>query len=744
MDSTTQITGNSATDPVQAVQMNQPPIQREDENAKSTMEKDITNIATNGSSEKVPTCTSQTPPIDHLKLEKEILELRLKVSEIEKQTYNDKLEREKLETKVDAIPDYRDELIPVGRTLNAKVNYRLDVFRDNISALEEEEKMINTLMKDRDRLLVQEKKWEAERQRLEQLIKTRKDTDQPDGVKSDEDPDSENKADNTQPIDLEVSVLQSGKPEQSVEKYANPELNRIEWSTFRVLHAAAEDESFAIDILVGDPVIAFNSLNTPWWIRNRSFGVNDATERKVNLNLRKQALIPGQPPLPERIRIHSRLILSTLDKIHGDGDLSSAGVPVVMVRPYKGLTYYEHQIRQRIKEIEAKLNKSDQTKTPSVKDEPKKTEKDENTQNLNGDGKTDAQLQPVTTNEDNLGAGDEGQEKSLGDSYKHLKCLLNFMETEINVKSKYLTSDSCQKVAFADLWHLFRPGDLVMGNDRRQAYRIICVTSTPHKVILPWQKYARKSEKSKKSGQPSITLMCVYVDFDGKQLGPVICNFEIESFDGERAATALEVYPLRFAGKKKGENEVEKIRQMLVERGRMFLEVAGVKHMQYNGFTLESRDEVDGQVVIDFEESFSPSSNGNDRWKPRIDSLIGAQLVSNSGDDDDNVCSAECCRDESIYNDSYAEKKQAEDYIASLMPEDSNREPSVTIYPRNLADTKSPENELTEDELAIMSFRVFGFVLRSRKWGEFLFLFPISLCCTTLGQCLICPNQVER
>jgi hypothetical protein len=135
--------------------------------------------------------------------------------------------------------------------------------------------------------------------------------------------------------------------------------------------------------------------------------------------------------------------------------------------------------------------------------------------------------------------------------------------------------------------------------------------------------------------------------------------------------------------------------------------------MHYNGFTLETRDEVDSHVMIDFVEVFS--SRDDDDWQPNVESLIGREPGQKS---DDEACSADCCRGEKIHEDAYAEKKRNEDYITSLIPEDPNRDPSVAIYPRALQDTKSTENALTVDDMVIMSYRVFGFVLRSRKWGK--------------------------
>ncbi|KAK5657447.1 hypothetical protein OQA88_3019 [Cercophora sp. LCS_1] len=114
-----------------------------------------------------------------------------------------------------------------------------------------------------------------------------------------------------------------------------------------------------------------------------------------------------------------------------------------------------------------------------------------------------------------------------------------------------------------------------------------------------------------------VTLHCVYIDFDGKCIGPVSRLFEITRFDGECDITSLGVYALCYAG--------GALRQRLIVRGRMFLEVAGVKHMHYKGLTLDMRDEVDSQVVIDFEEAFV--AHGNSEWRPQVKQLIDASKL---------------------------------------------------------------------------------------------------------------------
>ncbi len=128
-------------------------------------------------------------------------------------------------------------------------------------------------------------------------------------------------------------------------------------------------------------------------------------------------------------------------------------------------------------------------------------------------------------------------------------------------------------------------------------------------------RFQRTEKRAKKKAPFSIT--CVYIDFDGVNLGPVTKAFDFKSFDGEREVTSLEVYPLRFRPLRRIDfsdsewNKVEALpenvryRQKLAHRGAKFLEVAAVKHMYYARPTLEVQGEVESQVVVDFETAFS-------------------------------------------------------------------------------------------------------------------------------------------
>ncbi|UKZ77743.1 hypothetical protein TrVFT333_005468 [Trichoderma virens FT-333] len=521
-------------------------------------------------------------------------------------------------------------------------------------------------------------------------------------------------------------------PSKALPNIVHVEVNPMSWSSFKYQghhHGDQARDHFVIEVLTEEPSITFDGYNNPWFMRyaeksaNPSMGGSGKEQKVTSWAEFASDINRGKQVMPERIRIRSQNIIKIFNNIFKnkakDYRMNSS---LVMIRPFRALVYYNQEIREKYAQLKEKFGNGEalveEVKPLEVK--PSKVE--------------------PSDDKDETKSGAEGNEASEDDeftnsltAYQHMSCLIDFMDNTIQAKIDYLSDSQPRTISFNHLWYLFKPGDDVVAQGRRQAYRVISISSTGHKVTPPWRAW-RKDESEPAA---HITLFCVYIDFDGKQLGPVSKSFIISKFDGEKAITALEVYPIRFAesptsnyqSREEGSKEKAKasFQQELIDRGKMFIDVASVKHMHYNGFTLEARDEVDSQVMVDFAESFAAMAGNG--WQPEIESLIGKDLGA-SGSSEEETCSAACCASEYIYNDNYVDKTRNENYIASLMPgpDDPNDEPSVAIYPRLLKEITASKNSLTDDDLIIMSYRVFGFVLRSRKWAklDLKYLSPVS------------------
>ncbi|KAI8155737.1 ATPase family AAA domain-containing protein 3B [Colletotrichum sp. SAR 10_70] len=103
--------------------------------------------------------------------------------------------------------------------------------------------------------------------------------------------------------------------------------------------------------------------------------------------------------------------------------------------------------------------------------------------------------------------------------------------------------------------------------------------------------------------------------------------------------------------------------------------------MFYAGSTLDTREDIEGQVVVDFEAAFNEETLASER--PQIEALPSMNLDDYAYVAD---CDATCCLDDRV----------------NLSDDASFREICKSIQ---------------EDELLILSFRVFGFILRNRRFA---------------------------
>ncbi|KAL2855278.1 hypothetical protein BJX68DRAFT_253847 [Aspergillus pseudodeflectus] len=528
---------------------------------------------------------------------------------------------------------------------------------------------------------------------------------------------------------------------------AEPILTKLQWHAFK--HSAVVDRvDCQIEVLIGEPIVQDERLaGFASWYGFSGYGPQKVSKVEQTTVITTAA---GETALPERVRIRSSILMQILFKIVGSGgdaltDLQDAAV--VFIRPFKLLTYCERALRDWCKAL-----KNEYALTPVSEEEtsagntgstvPKQNVPPGHVsewtdvdfalkRGIRGDSKREDEEE-----------GEEGQVKDEStkspEALQHLECLLQFIDNDIVARRSHLGDHQCRKVFFSDLWHLFRPGMEVISSNGKQVYRVVHVRSARHRVIPAWERY-HESANNKEARAP-FSLTCVYIDFDGKFLGPVSTTFDFKRFDGQREITSLEVYPLQFHPVRHAEfdekdwTKIEALsplertsflRQRFIERGKLFLKVAQVKHMYYAGPTLGVRDEVESQVVVDFETAFAVDEQKQLAWKPELEILLGNSAAEDEeGTGKDETCQAACCRRDNVYDDMYIDRKQRTEYIDSLLPkgEHNDQQPSISILRRPLKEllrtSADKELSITPDELIIMSYRVFGFILRTRKWAQ--------------------------
>ncbi|RYP59350.1 hypothetical protein DL769_008569 [Monosporascus sp. CRB-8-3] len=597
--------------------------------------------------------------------------------------------------------------------------------------------------------------------------------------------------DNT--YDLEQATEEGAGPEEGSNAIPlnTSQLNYVSWETFQRLRK--KESPFAIDVLVGEPEpkvapVLPRMLQPTTPTRARQAAQAAQAKEGGAVPITKTPTIPiamppnhaqrskmtgkpvarGQAPLPERIRINSPAIIKLLDKISemGDEDKSQSEVPnpVLMMQPFRALVYYKDEIRNWKARLEAEVKEPVRAKAPEPEAESgKEMEPEDN-------DRPDAASQDGDTSKPKSDAGSEPEKQPAEDEKQSdldpilntkkavddVTCLVEFIDNELEGRIAYLASNDCQRVAFSDIWLLFKPGDFVLSKDGKQAYRVINAEYSKHSMKLPSPRdFWMYGAKARLEDFP-IKIRCVYVDFDGEQLGPVLQTFSFHRFEGEKNVRSLDIIPLRLA------ENANKLQETLIKRGSTFIEACGTgRHgipMHYSGLTLDTKEEVDSQVVIDFEEAFAVH-DGNSRNAKRtgltseqvILEILGQHVMEDikekgkdlivlqdldamalnwkpvikdidpQGDEvedgEDLNCIPECCTNEIVHDDTYVEHRRSNEFIHDQFREQGTG--SLAISSRPLKESMEDNDFIRDSERLIVTYRVFGFIMRSRKWGGF-------------------------
>lgn len=329
------------------------------------------------------------------------------------------------------------------------------------------------------------------------------------------------------------------------------------------------------------------------------------------------------------------------------------------------------------------------------------------------------------------------EEKALWEKYAALfearllvqewKAVVGLLDNELApvIKMrKELKSGKKREVGFDDLAYMFEPGQFVVASeDKSRMLRVFSVTGgrrllndTPNtdlegykddsatgKAVAAFRSLFYVAEKFS-----PLIVDCFQFDFNGTYFGPVQTSFYIKKFDDIQKVESLLVFPINFLPDEDG------LKSTLVTRGKKFLELCSLDHVvhrEYDGLSLDDPPEqIDSQIIVDFDmasriaEPQQPKGSG---WTPRL-GLDGPtrtdereiELKNEScGITDCIFCKAPILKDQSD------DQKRSKDFVLG------------TWLLNGLA--IKAENLCPED-MMLLSNRIFGFVLRSRKWGKHL------------------------
>ncbi|KAL8855695.1 MAG: hypothetical protein Q9178_007661 [Gyalolechia marmorata] len=317
----------------------------------------------------------------------------------------------------------------------------------------------------------------------------------------------------------------------------------------------------------------------------------------------------------ERIRIRSYHIISALQNITEQTFSNSSRL--ILHRPFKMLLFYHDQILDYLLELENDFDKS--TKCALGKQCKGFLNLDNGAFCVQGAGRMRSSSfrrnsldetspeTPKTPHKETIidGCRHELSEELLAqaEAISHLRLFTKFMDQDMKdifAKHELLRSSKAKTIAFADMWHLFEAGDLIVSesDSSERSLELYQVAILPacdfFSTRRPVKQIQTKTEGSHQFvesvyGEESVSAMSVFTidafffDFDGQKFGPVERRLELVSFEGERNIVDLSLYPLRFR------KDAAQFKNMMLGRGMKFRELSipnVYPHREYNGLSV--------------------------------------------------------------------------------------------------------------------------------------------------------------
>ncbi|KAL4795301.1 hypothetical protein BDV19DRAFT_398964 [Aspergillus venezuelensis] len=494
-------------------------------------------------------------------------------------------------------------------------------------------------------------------------------------------------------------------------------INRTAWYEFK-RKDKLEGNIHAIDVLVGDPVIPHDvwrnretrknplhlkELRRPWFFQNffdfRGPGQAETAlhdSEKVQMEASApvsmpQAINDEYTSMPDRMRINGESLQQLLEKVL-EISIHATSSPIVLLKPYKLLVQYETGIRGLHTQLRKKYGPI------AINKEFKNSHPDRHS----NESKEEEKEKPSLGEEEQKLLEKYGTEEA----YKELCCLIEFMDNDLQ-PVQMVDSGTVQKVAFSDLWHIFKPGDVVITNQEPpNAYRVLYATAG-RPYLSPPRNEGDDGDSDRSYKVPAIysdfLVVCYQIHFDGHKFGPVAESFTIQHYTGRRSFNALPIYPLRFV-------QDSKIKDNLESNGRKFKRLSNGIHLQYRGPNLHEGEEIDSQVVVDFKTAIWDERGKDTSWDYKVSFGINAPNSANKAEvtmvSAGGCKQVDCCENDRVFNDIDLDHHRMERFVTG--------KPLLTTDVRYLDDNP---DKVPDEDLILFPNKVFAFVLKDRKWA---------------------------
>lgn len=425
----------------------------------------------------------------------------------------------------------------------------------------------------------------------------------------------------------------------------------------------------------------------------------------------------------QRIQINSEILRAELESVSGVS-VSHFGTPVVIAPPYKLVLPFLPNMKARINELEEEIKElnsvENNNKNTSAETEPE-FEKGEKETEASDKKDTENKAKGSEETKDNSDSvhPQSDPRKALSTRLAHLKLLHDLAQDDlkdlIDLRTR-ITEGTLKSIAFEDLWHLFKPGDVIFCDEdgHKQLYRVYAVTGgqiqrrnpTPDEIKYRNQSRIQhvgvpleggydsdtdlRHEASEMGMWTSFKVDCFSMAYDGFKYRPMRVCKKIKHYSGDRDITRLPMYPVHFHPNK------DRLLKEMEDRGRNFMSSYG--HKSYEGVSLVSkqenfRQEIESEVYIDFESYY----RSNPLAKSHINLLRRSiREITESSEELNHA--------DIILSGYEVDVKLADDFMAT------NR---TILEPLSAEEVKEDP-----DIIRLLPYTVLGYVFRSRSWGK--------------------------
>ncbi|KAH9874551.1 hypothetical protein IAQ61_003740 [Plenodomus lingam] len=419
----------------------------------------------------------------------------------------------------------------------------------------------------------------------------------------------------------------------------------------------------------------------------------------------------GTIPSPDRLAITCAALLAEIGRISGTTTTDRNNI---LLRPFKNVIPFRSEIEEALRanrELFKELQEMKRKRRARYDKACKEAEENETT--------------PPPKEENDLETEDRAKLRKAAKLCVGLRCLLHFIDhdnAEI-MEIRKATWNANYEIAFEHLWHVFEPGMLVCPKgDKEQAYRVLNVGGgRPYGESVDHNGAPLAGSRIMKT--TDFFIDCFHIDFNGTHYTPAPIYISISPYDGTRALKNLTVAPLDGLYSKE---EAQDLKARLIARGKRFEKLAEVTHQRYSGLSLQDKtsrcEEIDGDVIIDFALAYKNNMPDvilpvRDRpeqhsiWPdvsfklPAPASALLQELTSpdiretNEPYRGCNVEDCTTCETNTVHDDIGYELLRRSNFL---------NEHSEIL--------KETEKKLRNDRYMLLPYRMYGYVLLSRKW----------------------------